>query len=155
MVRPQDIAKQKTKKTHGLSKFDKTFFSQCKFGVNLALMFLYLYATEDTHLQIKTKTGLSARTVCDWLKNCRQLVTQVILENEEGVTVGGVGKTVQIDESKFGKRKKTQNGRGHPVEGAWVFGGVEKGGGAWDNNKYFCVVVSDWKATTLLPLIKR
>jgi hypothetical protein len=59
------------------------------------------------------RTGLSHRTVTDWLKYCRQLVTQVVLENEEDIKIGGDGTTVQIDESKFGKRKKTKNGRGH------------------------------------------
>ncbi len=40
--------------------------------------------------------------------------------------LGGVGKTVEIDESKFGKRKYH---RGHHVEGPWVFGGYERGTG--------------------------
>jgi hypothetical protein len=79
-------------------------------------------------------------------------VTEMVLVNEEGTTIGGEGTTVQIDESKFGKRKKTKNGRGHRV---WVFGGVEVGAGAWDNNKYFCVVVENRSAATLLPLIEK
>jgi hypothetical protein len=123
--------------------------------VNNALLVLYLFATEDTFSQILQKTGLSERTVSDWMKCCRQLVTEVVMLNEEGVTIGGEGKTVQIDESKFGKRKKTKNGRGHRIEGAWVFGGVEVGGGDWGNNKYFCVVVENRTAATLLPLIQR
>ncbi len=101
------------------------------------------------------KTGLSERTTTDWLRYCRQLVTEMVLVNEEGTTIGGERTTVQIDESKFGKRKKTNNGRGHRVEGAWVFGGVEVGAGAWDNNKYFCVVVENRSAATLLPLIEK
>jgi hypothetical protein len=36
--------------------------------------------------------------------------------------IGGPCKTVEIDESKIGRRKYN---RGHPVEGQWVFGGVE------------------------------
>jgi hypothetical protein len=35
--------------------------------------------------------------------------------------IGGINKTVEIDESKFGRRKYH---RGHPVMGQWVFGGV-------------------------------
>jgi hypothetical protein len=136
-------------------KFANTFFSQCKFGVHLALLVLYCFAIEDTWTQVLTKTGLCQRTVSEWLKYCRQLVTAVVLENEEDIAVGGEGAIVQIDESKFGKRKKTKNGRGHRVEGAWVFGGVEVGAGNWDNNKYFCVVVENRSAATLLPLIER
>ena len=37
--------------------------------------------------------------------------------------IGGAGVDVEIDESKFGKRKYH---KGHRVKGAWVFGGVEK-----------------------------
>ena len=40
--------------------------------------------------------------------------------------LGGPGKTVEIDESKFGKRKFY---RGHHVEGCWVFGGIERESG--------------------------
>jgi hypothetical protein len=123
--------------------------------VHLALLILYLFATEDNFTQVRQKTGLSGRTVTDWLKYCRQLVTQVVMANEGDVTIGGEGARVQIDESKFGKRKKTKNGRGHRVDGAWVFGGVEKGAGKWGNNRYFCVVVEDRLAATLLPLIAR
>jgi hypothetical protein len=40
--------------------------------------------------------------------------------------IGGPGKVVEIDESKFGRRK---HHRGHPVKGQWVFGGVERESG--------------------------
>ena len=43
---------------------------------------------------------------------------------EEICKIGGPGKTVQIDESKIGKRNYH---RGHHVEGQWVFGGIEEG----------------------------
>ena len=39
------------------------------------------------------------------------------------VKLGGEGVEVEIDESKFGKRKYN---RGRIVEGPWVFGGVDK-----------------------------
>lgn len=40
--------------------------------------------------------------------------------------LGGHGKTVEIDESKFGRRKYY---RGHFVDGCWVFGGIERESG--------------------------
>lgn len=40
--------------------------------------------------------------------------------------IGGPNKIVEIDKSKFGKRKLHS---GHHVEGQWVFGGVEHGSG--------------------------
>lgn len=42
------------------------------------------------------------------------------LDNEK---IGGPGRTVEIDESKFGKRKYH---RGKRVDGVWVFGGIER-----------------------------
>ena len=39
----------------------------------------------------------------------------------EDKKIGGIGKVVEIDESKFGKRKYS---RGRLVEGQWVFGGI-------------------------------
>ena len=56
--------------------------------------------------------------------------------------IGGPGKVVEIDESKFGRRKYN---RGRYQEGHWVFGGVERG----------MVEVLDRSAATLLPLIQQ
>jgi hypothetical protein len=41
------------------------------------------------------------------------------------VRIGGPNKTVEIDESKFGRRKY----KGHPVKGQWVYGDVERESG--------------------------
>ena len=67
-----------------------------------------------------------------------------MLQNSD--KIGGPGKTVQIDESKVGKRKYH---RGHRVEGQWVFGGIEE-----DTRKCFLVPVEDRSEATLLPIIR-
>jgi transposase-like protein len=59
--------------------------------------------------------------------------------------IGGPNKTVEIDESKFGKRKY---GRGRPVRGQWVFGGVEH-----ESGRTFLVPVPDRTADTLMAVI--
>lgn len=53
---------------------------------------------------------------------------------------------VQIDESKFGKRK---DHRGHPVEGVWVLGSVE----ITNHRKVFMCVVPRRDAVTLAQVI--
>jgi hypothetical protein len=63
---------------------------------------------------------------------------------------------VEIDESKFGKRRYN---RGHRVEGNWVFGGTERiwndEKGCYKAGKIFLEVVDRRDASTLIPLIKK
>jgi hypothetical protein len=58
----------------------------------------------------------------DWCNFARE-VCATILEVDSS-PIGGPGKIVEIDESKFGKRKYH---RGRRVDGLWVFGGIESG----------------------------
>ena len=59
--------------------------------------------------------------------------------------IGGVGKVVEIDESKFGKRKYN---RGRRRGGQWVWGGVERG-----SDEVFMQIAPSRDAETLLPVI--
>lgn len=61
--------------------------------------------------------------------------------------LGGDGMTIEIDESKFGKRKYN---RGHRVEGVWVLGMVERS----ERGRVKLVVVEDRKKSTLHDIIK-
>ena len=69
-----------------------------------------------------------------------------MLENSE--KIGGNGVEVEIDKSKFGKRKYY---RGHRVEGQWVFGGREK----YNKRKVFMIPVENRKEETLIPIIQQ
>jgi transposase-like protein len=71
----------------------------------------------------------------DWGRFCRETM-HVYLESIT-VKIGGPGKVVEIDESKFGKCK-------HPVKGQWVFGGIKRGSG-----RAFLVPVENRTAATL------
>ena len=75
---------------------------------------------------------------------CREVCE--IMVYREAVPLGGFGKTVQIDESKVGKRKYN---RGHRIEGQWMFGGIEE-----DSRNSFIIAVDRRNEDTLLPLIK-
>jgi hypothetical protein len=57
----------------------------------------------------------------------------------------GSNKTVEIDDSQFGRRKYH---RGHRVKGQWVFGGVQQGSG-----RTFLVPIPDKTADTLTAII--
>jgi len=62
--------------------------------------------------------------------------------------IGGVGKAVERDENKFGKRKYS---RRHQVKGQWVFGAVERGSGI----KVLVAPCQDGAAETLIYSIKQ
>jgi len=72
-----------------------------------------------------------------------------LLPERDSKPIGGPGKVVEIDESKFGKRKYN---RGKRVDGCWVFRGIER-----DSHppKCFFSTVTDRSAQTLIPIIKR
>lgn len=55
---------------------------------------------------------------------------------------------VEIDESKFGKRKYH---KGHRVDGVWVFGGVER----TPERRIFVCSVPDRTENILLPILKQ
>ena len=70
-------------------------------------------------------TGISLRTIATTLAKIRQICSLKILHGN--IKLGGRGKTVEIDESMFGHKRKYNRGR--VSEGAWVFGMVERGSG--------------------------
>ena len=90
------------------------------------------------------ETGHAKQTIVDWFNFHRDVCAQYFIDNP--MMLGGPGKIVEIDESKFGKRKYNQ---GRYKEGHWVFGGIER-----DTNDAFMVEVADRSANTLLPIIQ-
>ena len=59
--------------------------------------------------------------------------------------IGDKGHVVEIDESKFGKRKFN---KGRQVDGCWVLGGIDR-----ETRETFFKVVPDRTTETLLPIL--
>ena len=78
-------------------------------------------------------------------KLCREICLAIV-SDESSECIGGPGKTVEIDESKFGKRK---NNKGCIVDGQWIFGGICR-----ETKEMFLVSVEKRDKATLLPIIK-
>ena len=109
------------------------------------MVFLYYWLTGASTKQLGLYTGWSKKTVQKWIAKIQELITELVVHDHQ--LIGGPGIVVEIDESKFGKRKYN---RGHRVEGSWVFGGVE----LTPERRFFAVVVPNRSAATLLPIIK-
>ena len=58
----------------------------------------------------------------DWYNYARKSETVYPTKPLKNNIIGGPGIIVEIDESKFGKRKYY---KGRRVDGVWVFGGIE------------------------------
>ena len=64
---------------------------------------------------------VAEHTAADWYNFARDVCAQHFIDNP--AELGGPDLEVEIDESKFGRRKYNQ---GRYREGHWVFGGVQR-----------------------------
>ena len=108
------------------------------------LTYYWVYKTRQETVKRELKISCD-ETVVDWYNFCREVCSEVI--EKENVKVGGPGKVVEIDESKFGKRKYH---KGRRKDGVWVFGGIER-----ETKNCFLTSVEDRSADTLVPIIKQ
>eukprot|EP00112_Aurelia_sp_Birch-Aquarium-sp1_P010896 Seg2305.3 transcript_id=Seg2305.3/GoldUCD/mRNA.D3Y31 product="putative transposase-like protein" protein_id=Seg2305.3/GoldUCD/D3Y31 len=122
-----------------------SWFEQSNFTLEEILEYTYLWTQGMEQNQIRREVGCSRQSSVDWSMFCRETCEIVVYDQSE--PIGGRGARVQIDESKFGKRKYH---RGHRVEGQWVFGGIEE-----ESRKCFMVPVEKRDRKTLLPLIEK
>ena len=100
--------KQSVHKYTFFERSNLTIVQICKF-VNLWIKNVPLCAIME-ECEIRGKA-----TMTDWASFCREVCFDKMVLNAE--PIGGPGKVVEIDESKFGKRKYH---RGHRVEGQWA-----------------------------------
>jgi hypothetical protein len=91
-------------------------------------------------------TGHSSETICVYIKHLHQLIAENV--KEQDCILGGPGVIVEMDECKIAKLK---HHRGHPVEGAWVIGAVER----TSERRFFCQVVESRDAVTINAFIER
>lgn len=122
-----------------------TFFSQSNLTLEEILQYIYLWVHGTEQKTIHHELGTASHTDVDFASFCREVCEVRMIEASE--RIGGPGKVVEIDESKFAKRKYNV---GHRVTGGWVFGGRERD----DKCKVFMVPVEDRKAETLLAIIQ-
>ncbi|XP_047521980.1 uncharacterized protein LOC125060908 [Pieris napi] len=151
-------AKGNCKSKSRVSRNKGTFFENIKLDLVHVFYLLYAYSqnwsyyttiNEDPYKEDRQQC-LSRGTINDWFNYCREtIVIYQMDKNQFKGKIGGPGKIVQIDESKFGKRKYN---RGRHIEGHWVLGMIE------DNSEDLRLeVCSDniRSAEVLVPLIQK
>lgn len=138
--------KKYTVKDVKVSIRENTWLKDANLTLEEIVEVLYLWANGFSISDIEHELKISHRTVVEWTMYFRETCTTIVMESSE--QIGGEGVHVEIDESKFGKRKYY---RGHRVEGQWIFGGRETN----DTSKVFMVPVANRKKVTLLPIIEK
>ncbi|WUR05163.1 DDE-TNP-IS1595 domain-containing protein [Vairimorpha necatrix] len=102
---------------------------------------LYLLFENTTFRMIKNLLNIHKKTIYRIIRKSSKHITG----NKK---IGGPGIIVEIDESKFGKRKYN---KGHKVDGVWVIGMVERTA----ERSLVLLKVKNRKAETLERLIKK
>lgn len=135
-----------TKKDVKVTIRQDTWIEHSNLTLEEIIMMLYCWANNYTNEQIAHEVNCSPKTASAWSSFLRYTCLSKMLDHSEAI--GGPGIEVEIDESKFGKRKYH---KGHKVEGQWIFGGRE----SKDKTKIFMVPVHNRKKDTLENLIKK
>lgn len=126
------------------SIFTGSFFAKARITCDEVMHIAYLWLTKASYSTALIHTHHSSPTITEYYNYLRQLVTDNL--NFEDTMIGGENIIVEIDESKFGRRKYH---RGHRVEGVWVLGGIER----TEERKLFLIPVPNRNEETLLNAI--
>ena len=79
----------------------------------------YFWVYECTKNLVMRESDIATwSTVVDCFSFCRKVCGKIL--EQESSPIGGHGEVVEVDESKFGKRKYH---KGRRADGVWVFGG--------------------------------
>lgn len=135
----------KTRCAYSVSLYTGTFFSKSHLSAEIICKFVNFWLYKTPLTVISQQLHITGHcTLIDWAHFCREVCVKEMLENRQ--PIGGEGKTVEIDESKFGKRKYN---KGKRVEGIWVFGAFDR-----ETGQCFMVPVERRDSATLLPIIR-
>ena len=120
-----------------------SWFSKSNLSLETIVFLTYFWVYRAEQEFVKHELGISHTTIVDWYNFSREVCISILEVYSR--QIGGPGKVVEIDESKFGKRKFH---KGRRVDGVWVFGGIQR-----DTKECFFKCVADRSAYTLVSII--
>ena len=138
--------KKYTVKDVKVSIRENSWISDAQLSLELIVELIYLWTHKMTNAEIEHELRISHQTIIEWTAFFREVCINDVLACSQ--PIGGNEVEVEIDKSKFGKRKYH---KGHRVEGQWVFGGCEK----YNKSKIFMIPVSKRDSNTLIPIIQK
>ena len=132
------------KKTH--------YFQKSKMEVRQIIFLMYCYIDNKSYESVIREVNfftnehiLSRNTISHYYSLFREICTLAVETQSAKNKIGGEGFTVEIDESKFGRRKYN---KGRIVTGTWVLGGI-----CVESGELFLQPVEKRDKETLLPII--
>jgi len=131
---------------------DGTVFEGSHLSVGMVLRIIILFITAYGQLTNQCvdehETELSSETVNDWLTYLLEVQLEALVRSTQS-KIGGPNCTVEVDESKFGKRKYN---RGRVVEAQWVVGGIYR-----ETGEIFVALCPDNKrdSATLISIVEQ
>lgn len=128
------------------SIFKGSFFDGAHLPCSKVLELGYYRLNRIPATSMVAMSGCLSRTVTKYNEHFRELVADSL--DFEDCQIGGPGVIVEIDESKFGRRKYN---RGHRIEGIWVLSGIER----TLEKRVFIQPVESRDEATLLAVINR
>ena len=124
-----------------------SWLERTRLTVTQVLDFVRTWCLGVSGAVMRSESGIvSKATSTDWSRFCREICAGALLAADNGV-IGGPGHIVEVDESKFSKRKYD---RGRHLRKRWVFGGFDR-----TTRKSFFEFVENRTADTLLEVIIR
>ncbi|XP_039255553.2 uncharacterized protein LOC120332381 [Styela clava] len=128
-----------------------SIFEGSKANLRDLVLLMYYWANEFDQERISNETGLSDRTIAEWEKLLRGVCSRDL--DMKGRLIGGIGRTVSIDETQIVRRNASSNRGSRPVKALWLLGGVES-----SSKKLFLELVPEETgrtAPTMLRLIAK
>ena len=82
-----------------------TWLDPSKLPLDTIVHFIYWWARDQTSILFcERELGMDHSTTTDWSNYLREVCASFLLTKQNGAKIGGVGMTVEIDESLFSKR---------------------------------------------------